>query len=66
MTFSNDSDDILYSLTNTHPDNHSDIELLRRAREEIKRLREANERLGRRYEEMCDRVGQLMKEQFHE
>lgn len=66
MTFSDDSDDILYSLANTHPDNHSNIELLRRAREEIERLREANVRFERRYEEMCGRVEQLMKEQFHE
>jgi len=51
---------------NRHPNNYSDIELLRLAVEEIKKLRAVNAEYKRRYDEMVTKVESLQREQFHE
>jgi len=65
-TSSYDHQDILHRLMNRHPNNYSDIELLRLAAEEIKKLRAVNAEYKRRYDEMVTKVESLQREQFHE
>jgi hypothetical protein len=63
-TYSND--DILHKLMNTNLNTYSDGELIRRAAEEIKKLRAAVADLDRRNSELCSRVEELLREKLND